>query len=57
LKAESTKKLHLFLQTPFKNDALLIIRANFHQYTNFPRRPWPPEAQSAFPPGAALTAW
>jgi hypothetical protein len=57
LKAESTKKLHLFLQTPFKNDALLIIHANFHQYTNFPRRPWPPEAQRTLPPGAALTAW
>jgi hypothetical protein len=57
LKAESPKKLQLFLQTPSKNDALLIIRVNFHQYTNFPRRPWPPEAQRAFPIGAALTAW
>jgi hypothetical protein len=57
LKAESPKKLQLFLQTPSKNDALLIIRVNFHQYTNFPRRPWPPEAQRAFPTGAALTAW
>jgi hypothetical protein len=57
LKGESTKKLHLFLQTPSKNDALLKIRVIFHQYTNFPRRPWLPEAQRTFPPGAALTAW
>jgi hypothetical protein len=57
LNAESGKKLQLFLQTPSKNDALLIILIIFHQYTNFPRRPRLPEAQSAFPPGAALTAW
>jgi hypothetical protein len=57
MKAESPKKLQLFSKTASKNNALLTIRINFHQYTNFPRRPWPPEAQSAFPPGAALTAW
>jgi hypothetical protein len=56
LKAESTKKLRLFLQSPLKNDALLKIWVNFRQYTNFPKRPWPPEAQSTLPPGAALTA-
>jgi len=57
LKAESSKKLRLFLQSASKNGSLLKIDVNFHQYTNFPRRAWLPEAQRALPPGAALTAW
>jgi hypothetical protein len=57
LKAKSSKKLRLFLQSVSKNGSLLKIDVNFHQYTNFPRRPWLPEAQRALPLGAALTAW
>jgi hypothetical protein len=57
LKAKTSKKLRLFLQTALKNGSLLKIDVNFHQYTNFPRRAWLPEAQSALPPGATFTAW
>ena len=32
------------------------IDASDNQYTNFPKRPWPPEAQSALPSGVTLTA-